>query len=167
LAKFRFELETLLRHKEDVEQKERDELFRRTYQQQMESRNRELLAAKFQEIANELSQKRSENAPHEEIEYFYLYLNRLTQEIKESEKRLSKLQSEVQAQKEAVIEATKQRKTLATMRAKKEVEFKLAQEREEQKEIDELVVTRYQSAKAEYPRASKTQQRETAAEREQ
>jgi flagellar protein FliJ len=145
LAKFRFGLETLLQYREDVEQKERDELFRRTYQYQVEIQKRNELTVKFQETMNELSQKQSENAPHSELDFFYRYLNRLTQEIKESEKRLSQLHTEVQSQKEAVIEATKKKKTLATMRAKKKVEFMAAVDSQEQKEIDELVVNRYTS----------------------
>jgi flagellar protein FliJ len=143
LAKFQFGLQTLLQYREDVEQKERDELFRRTYQYQVEIQKRNELTVKFQETMVELSQKRSENASHREFDYFYRYLDRLSQEIKDSEKRLSQLHGDVQSQKEAVIEATKKQKTLATMRAKKKRDFMTAVDIREQKEVDELVVTRY------------------------
>jgi flagellar protein FliJ len=143
LARFRFSLETLLQYREDVEQKERDELFRRTYRCQVESQKRNELTAQFQKTMNELSQKRSENAAHRELDLFYKYLNRLTQEIKESEKRLERMQAEVQSQKEAVIDATMKKKTLATMREKKKRNFMAAVDSQEQKDIDELVVTRY------------------------
>jgi flagellar protein FliJ len=145
LAIFRFGLETLLQYREDVEQKERDELFRRTYKYQVETQKRNELAVKLQETMVELSQKRSENAPHPEFDIFYKYLNRLAQEIKECDKCLLQLQAEVQSQKEVVIEATKKKKTLATMRAKKKRDFMAAVDSREQKEIDELVVTRYTS----------------------
>jgi flagellar export protein FliJ len=150
VAKFRFSLETLLRHRENIEQKERDELLQITYKYQMELHNREDLSAKFQETLNELSLKRNENPASPELNYYYLYLNRLTYEIGECEKRLLKLQSEVQAQKEVVIEASKKKKTLATMKAKKEREYVIAQDKQEQKEVDELVVTRYVSRESEY-----------------
>jgi flagellar export protein FliJ len=143
VATFRFGLETLLRHREEIEQKELDELFRRTYKYQIEVNKYNDLSSQLQQTMKELSQRQSENAPHRELDYYHLYLRRLTQEIKESEKRLTLLQSEVQSQKEAVVEAAKKRKTLATMRAKKEKEFLTAVEKQEQKEIDELVVTRY------------------------
>jgi flagellar export protein FliJ len=145
LAKFRFGLESVLRYREDVEQKEKDEFFRRTYQYQLEINKRNELAAKLQETMKELSQKRSENASHGELDFFYSYLNRLTHEIKESEKRLAQLHADVQLQKEVVIDATKKRKTLATMRTKKKREFIAAAESQEQKEVDELVVNRYTS----------------------
>lgn len=143
MPKFKFSLETLLRHREETEQRERDELFRITYKHQVEINHRNGLTAKFQETMNEIAERCENNAIDQDLNLSYLYLNRLTQEIKESEKRLTQLQNEVQAQKEAVIEAAKRRKTLASMKAKQEKEFNVAMEKKEQKEIDDLVVTRY------------------------
>jgi flagellar export protein FliJ len=143
VPKFKFSLETLLRHREDIEQRERDELLRLTYKYQVELVNRNGLTAKYQETMEEIALKCARNAIDEELSWFYLYLNRLTHEIKECEARLTKLKSEVQAQKEAVVEASKKRKTLASLKAKKEKEFTFAMEKQEQKEIDDLVVTRY------------------------
>jgi flagellar protein FliJ len=158
LAKFQFGLETLLQYREDVEQKERDELFRRDYKYQVEIQKRNELTVKFREIMAELSQKRSENASHMELDFFYRYLNRLTLEIEENGKRLSQLQSEVQLQKEAVIEATKKKKTLAVMREKKQREFLAAADSREQNDVDELVVTRYASKESNYSRNIKDPQ---------
>ena len=143
MAKFIFNLETLLRHREDTEQRERDELMRINYKHQVEVNHRNSLSAKFQETMNDIAQRCQTNAIDEELNWSYSYLNRLTHEIRESEKRLTQLQSEVQAQKEVVIEAAKKRKTLASLRAKKEKEFLVALDKQEQKEIDDLVVTRY------------------------
>jgi flagellar protein FliJ len=143
LPRFRFSLETLLRHREDLEQRERDELLRITYKQQVEVNHRNSLTAKFQETMNEITQRYEQNTIDQELNWAYLYLNRLTHEIKESEKRLTQLHSEVQAQKDVVIEAAKKRKVIASMKAKKEKEFIAAMEKQEQKEIDDLVVTRY------------------------
>jgi flagellar export protein FliJ len=151
LPKFLFSLETLLRHREDLEQKERDELLRLTYRYQTELRHRDDLSVKFRETMKELSLKSSANTEHKELNLFYLYLNRLTHEIGESEKRLVQLQSEVQAQKEVVIEAGKKRKVLASLKSKKAKEFAFEMEKQEQKEIDEMVVTRYKSRESGYP----------------
>jgi flagellar export protein FliJ len=143
LPKFKFSLETLLRHRENLEQSARDELLRLTYNYQVELGRREGLRAKSQETMKELSLKRAENTASEELEWFYLYLNRLAQEIWESTKRLEQLDSEVQAQKIVVIEASKKRKTLDLMKAKRQRQFAFALEKQEQREIDELVVTRF------------------------
>ena len=143
MPKFKFSLETLLQHREETEQREREELFRITYKHQVEVNHRNNLTARFEETMNEIAQICKSTAIDQDINLSYRYLNRLTQEIKESEKRLAQLQSEVQAQTEAVIEAAKKRKTLASMKAKQEKEFVIAMEKKEQKEIDDLVVTRY------------------------
>jgi flagellar protein FliJ len=143
LPKFRFSLETLLRHREDIEQREKEELLRRTYKYQLEVGHRNDLNARYQETTKEIARKSASNPNDPELNWFYLYLNRLAQEMKECEVRLAKLQSEVQSQKEAVIEASKKRKTLASLKTKREKEFIFEMEKQEQKEIDDLVVTRY------------------------
>jgi flagellar protein FliJ len=143
LAKFVFSLETLLQHRERIEQKERDELLKLNYKHQLELRNKEELTARLNATMEDLSRKQSENPVSQEMDCFYFYINRLKQEIKASEKRLEQLDLEVQKQKVAVIEATKKKKTLASLKAKKEKEFVFALAKQEQKEVDELVVTRY------------------------
>ena len=132
-----------MRHREDIEQREKEELLRLTYKYQIEVSNRNGLIAKYQETTKEIARKYAANANDPELNWFYLYLNRLTSEINECEIRLAKLQSEVQAQKDAVIEASKKRKTLASLKTKREKEFIYEMEKREQKEIDDLVVTRY------------------------
>jgi flagellar export protein FliJ len=145
VGKFVFNLETLLRFREDVEQKERDELFRRTFRHQMELRRRDELNAKYHETMNSLSQTQTERPAGHELICYNRYLDRLTREIHECEQCLQKLQSEVQQQKETVIEASKKRKTLGILRQKKEKEYLVNEEKRMQQEIDDLVVTRYVS----------------------
>jgi flagellar export protein FliJ len=136
-------LEAVLRHRETLEQNEKDELFRRLYRFQTEQGRRNELNARLTETVKELSLKRSANVDHNELNWHYLYIDRLSHEIKQSEKRLAELDKQVQAQKEAVIEATKKRKTISSLRSKREKEFIFEVERQEQKDIDDLVVTRY------------------------
>jgi flagellar protein FliJ len=160
LAKFVFSLETLLQHRERIEQRERDELFRLNYKYQVELRNREGLIDNLKKTLEDLSRKQAENPVSQELSWFYLYISRLRQEIKESEERLSKLELEVQKQKETVVEASKKKKVLASLKAKKEKEFLFALEKQEQKEIDELVATRYVNKEPKRP-ASQLKERES------
>ena len=166
LPKFLFSLETLLRHREDLEQKERDELLRLTYRYQTELRRRDDLSLKFRDTMRDISIKRSENSDHLELNWHYLYINRLTQEIGESETCLARLQSEIEAQKEVVIEAAKKKKVLASLRSRREKEFTAAAEKQEQKEVDDLVVTRYGMRKAGQKETSDEQKQAPAVKRE-
>lgn len=155
LAKFVFTLETLLRHRINLEQKARDALLRLTYEYQVEQDHREGLSGKFKENMELLSLKRSQNSDHQELNWFYLYLNRLTHEIGECEKRLLQLKKEIQTQKEVVVEASKKRKTLTAMKAKKEKAYLKELEKQEQKEIDDLVLTRYAAKDAGHTEAAR------------
>jgi len=163
LPKFAYNLETLLRYREEIEDRERDELHRLNYRHQVEESIRGELAAKMQNTMNDLAAICADRSQDQELTWFHRYLNRLTCEIKECEKRLAQLKSEIEAQKEAVIEASKNRKTLSSMKAKKQKDFLLDLERREQKEIDDLVVTRYSKAESQRQNSSGIRRSESAA----
>jgi flagellar export protein FliJ len=133
----------LLQHRERIEQRERDELFKLNYKYQVELRNWEGLKGKLDESREELGQKQMEPGSSQELHWFYLYMQKLTGDINESQKRLAQMELEIQKQKQNVIEASKKKKTLASLRAKKEKEFIYELQKQEQKEIDEIVATRY------------------------
>jgi flagellar FliJ protein len=156
VPKFKFSLETLLRHRDDIEQRERDVLFRLNYKYQTEIRHRDGLSVKFRETMDELASKRMNLTDHLELNWFHLYMKRLTHEIAESEKRLAQIDAEVQTQKKVVIEASKKKKVLSSLKTKKEREFIAEMEKQEQKEIDEIVVTRFAGRESEYRRNSET-----------
>ena len=143
MKKFLFSLETLLRYREQIEQKKRDELSRIIYKHQMELQHHRLLNMRRQETLKELTVQQSENASIRELNWFYLYIDRLDYEIRESEERLLQLEKEMNAQRAIVIEASKKTKILSTMRAKREKEYIDLVDKQEQKDIDEIVVTHF------------------------
>jgi flagellar export protein FliJ len=143
LAKFRFALETLLRYRQNIEDKERDAMLRLWFEYQTEIRNRADLNVKRHQTMSQIVRMQTENQDQKELAWFYLYLNRLTLEINECEKSLLKLESEIQIQKEVLLEASKKRKTLSSMKARQKKDFIRDLERQEQREVDELVVSRF------------------------
>ncbi|MBP1624059.1 MAG: Flagellar FliJ protein [Acidobacteria bacterium] len=143
MGKFKYNLETLLQYREEIENRERDALHQLTCRHQLEENIRNGLAAKLHETMHDLVAMCGDRSRDQELTWFHLYLTRLTREISESDKRLAQLKSEIRAQKEAVMNAMKNRKTLASMKAKKEKEFFVELGRQEQKEMDDLVLARY------------------------
>ncbi|HYK88135.1 MAG TPA: flagellar export protein FliJ [Acidobacteriota bacterium] len=144
MKKFVFNLETLLQHRITVEEKERNELRRLQYLFQTEINHRNTLHNRLGETALELSQLQSGNATDSgEVEWFCLYMDRMRHEIALSDKRIAQLEQDLQAQKVAVIEATKKTKVLDSLKTRKQKEYSLAVERQGQKAIDEIVVTRF------------------------
>jgi flagellar FliJ protein len=143
MAKFRFSLQTLLRYREDAEQAARDEMMLRVSRQQQEQRKLDDLKNRRAENAAEMAAKQQDNTAYDELIYYRMYLDRLDYEIENSHNRLVRLRAEVEVQRKKLVEASKKRKTLTSLRDKKEKEFKLELDRTFQKEIDDIVVIRH------------------------
>ena len=143
MAKFRFSLQALLKRREDVEQAARDEMMLRVSRQQQEQQKLDDLRNRRNETAVEMAGKQQEDTAYGELIYYRMYLDRLDLEIENSHRRLVRLKAEVEIQRKILVEASKKRKTLSSLRDKKEKEFKLALEKTFQKEIDDIVVLRH------------------------
>ena len=146
MAKFRFSLQTLLRRREDAEQLARDEMMLRMSRQQQEQKKLDDFKNRRAETAEEMAAKQLDNKAYGELIYYRMYLDRLDMEIENSHRRLVRLRAEVEVQRKVLVEASKKRKTLTSLREKKEKAFNRELEKTFQKEIDELVVLRHKRA---------------------
>ncbi|MBP1600997.1 MAG: hypothetical protein H6Q06_1148, partial [Acidobacteria bacterium] len=72
MKKFSFNLETLLRHRKYLEEKERHELSRLFFTYQSELNQRQTIERKYLETLAELARKRQGNLDHQEMSWFYL-----------------------------------------------------------------------------------------------
>ena len=145
MARFRFNLQTILQYREGLEQNARDELMLRSFRLQSEQRKLHELQEKSSMTAAEMAVKQHENQMHGELIDYRLYLDRLRVEMENSQKNIVRLRTEVEEQKKVVVEASRKRKTLSSMRDKKEKAFNIEQEKTWQKEMDDLVVVRHKS----------------------
>jgi len=143
MAKFRFSLQALLRRREDVEQAARDEMMLRVSRQQQEQQKLDELKSRRVETSAEMAEKQLEDTAYGELIYYRMYLDRLDYEIENSQRRLVRLRAEAEVQRKVLVEASKKRKILTSLRDKKEKEFKLELEKTFQREIDEIVVLRH------------------------
>ena len=143
MPKFRFSLQTLLRYREDAEQAARDEMMLRVSRQQQEQQKLDDLKSRRAETSAEMAAKQMEDTAYDELVFYRMYLDRLDYEIENSNRRLVRLKAEVEVQRKVLVEASKKRKTLTSLREKKEKEFKVILEKTFQKEIDDIVVIRH------------------------
>jgi flagellar export protein FliJ len=143
MKRFSFPLETLLNHKKIIEDKERNELLRLRSLLQKESSLLQELKDRHRETLEGLAQQRGAGADQAEIEWFCVYLNRLKHEQEQSRKKIAALEKDVERQKTAVVEASKQMKVIDTLKSKQHRQYVSVAEKEEQKAVDELVVIRY------------------------
>jgi len=144
MKRFAFGLETLLRHRRNLEEKQRIELSRLHSQRQSQLDRRKELLDRQEDALAELTEKRlDDTADHEEIHWFYPYLGRLQSEISMCEKRIVQLEEAIEVQKTTVIQVSKDRKVLDKLKSKQEKEFNTVLEKREQKTIDELVTVQF------------------------
>lgn len=146
MPKFKFSLQTLLQRREDAEQTARDEMMLRLSRQQQEQQRLDDLKKRRSENAAEMAEKQQDKTAYDELVYYRLYIDRLDQEIDTGKRRIVRLKAEVEIQRKVLIEASKKRKTLTSLRDRKEKEFKLESDRTFQREIDDLVVLRHNHA---------------------
>ncbi len=143
MKRFAFNLETLLRHRKNLEEKERVALSRIYSQLQNEVNRRNELLVKQNEVLAELSDKRSTGSDCEEMHWFYPYLKRLEVELGVCAKQIALLEETFEAQRRLVVQASQNRKVLDSLKSKKEKEFNTDIEKQEQKAIEELVTVKF------------------------
>jgi len=143
MKKFAFRLETLLRYRKNLEEKEQAALFHLLSMHQRESSHLEGLQRKHQEVLVELTEQRSTGADYGESSWFYLYLDRLRFEMRRSAERINRLERDIQEQKGILVEASKNKKILDSLKKQKKKAYVSAGEKEEQKSVDDLVVIRF------------------------
>jgi flagellar FliJ protein len=143
MKRFAFRLETLLHYRKNLEEKEQAVLFQLVSRLQRESNHLHDLQAKHQETLNELTQMRCEGAEYRETSWFYLYLDRLRFEMRRSAERIRQLEQDIQEQKAVLVEASKRKKILDSLKTRERKAFDSTLDKQEQKAVDEIVVVRF------------------------
>ncbi len=143
MKRFAFRLETVLRHRRNLEEKERNELFRLVSMLNQKVEQMKRLQDKSDETIQELTGKKLEEFEHSEIGWFHTYLEHLRREMEKCRSQIAQLEDQIQLQKVALIEASKRKKIIDTLKTRQEKEYFVRVEKEEQKAIDEIVVIRF------------------------
>lgn len=142
MKKFSFNLENLLRHRRNIEEREKTALSRIQFNLLTEQRKREQIARKNLEALVELESLRRASAGQEELRFYYPYLERLRHEAELSDQSIVRLEKELHEQKSAVLTASRNKKVIEILKSRKKSEFLAEVDRQEQKAIDEMVVSR-------------------------
>ena len=143
MRNFVFHLDTLLRHRKRLEEKERERLAWVHYRLENERRCLRELQSKHAEVRTEMAGLEPRNYDPAEVGWYCVFLNRLDRQMDQVQKRIVGLKSELERQMALWVERTKDRRVLEHLQEKKEHEHVLAMDRLEQKTVDELVVTRF------------------------
>jgi flagellar protein FliJ len=142
MKKFSFNLENLLQHRKNLEEREKTALSRIQYNLQNEQNRRDQILARNLEALAELEALRRSNSTQDELRLYYPYLDRLKHEADKSAQNIVRLEKELQEQKSVVLVASRNKKVIETLKSRKKAEHMLEADRQEQKFIDEVVVSR-------------------------
>ena len=143
MKKFLFSLETLLQYRRNLEEMERTKFSRIRGELLAALAHRESLCARQARTFSELTLEKMGGCDSQEIDWFYRFLDRLAYEIKRSAKQIAELEKQLEKQKEIMIETSRAKKIIENLEQKKKKEFLSSLERQEQKSVDEMVVTRF------------------------
>ncbi len=143
MKKFVFRLETLLQHRINIEDKERDKFSRMRAELRVEMNHKDTLCARQAETLSELLMTKSSGSDCQEIGLYYRFLDRLAYEVKKSSQKIAELEQRIEKQKQVMIEASRKKQVIENLKKKRHREYNVALEREDQINIDEIVVTRF------------------------
>jgi len=131
-----------LQHRKNLEEREKTALSRIQYNLQNEQNRRDQILARNLEALAELEALRRSNSTQDELRLYYPYLDRLKHEADKSAQNIVRLEKELQEQKSVVLVASRNKKVIETLKSRKKAEHMLEADRQEQKFIDEVVVSR-------------------------
>jgi len=143
MKRFAFALETLLNYRTHLEEAEKTRLTQAHFLLKQEQMRLEQLLRRHLETMKSLTQHRRDCAEYSEIRLHTLFLDRTRKEIGECNMEIGRLEKELQARLRAYADASRGRKVMENLKSRRRRQFDVALDRDEQKLIDELVVSRY------------------------
>jgi len=143
MPKFRFKFQTLLAHHRRVEDQRQRDLAqhlrsRMIFQDQIRDMQDTIRDSKLS-MTDGLVGKVDLNR----VGQFARYSGHAAQRARQIVVKLAAVEKQVEASRQSLLEATKQRKALELLRDKHEAQWRYEQDRRETNELDELASTRY------------------------
>jgi len=143
MAKFRFRFETLLAHRRRIEDQRQRDLAKHL-------RTRMILVDQIRDMQETIRQSKQEmtdglvgHVDLTRVGQFARYSGHAAARARQIVVRLASLEKQIEQARQALVEATRQRKALEKLREKHEAQWQYEQNRRETNELDELAVTRY------------------------
>ena len=144
---YRFNLESLLRHRKFIEDAKQKELALIQGQLNYELRQLMVLKEKLMQTVNEFKKRQSSNMRPQEFCMFRGYSSHLNKEINEQQKTIEKVEKKVKIARSELLSAVKDRKILEKLKEKRKKEFLREKAISEQKLTNEAAVAQYNRKK--------------------
>ncbi len=144
MKRFRFKLDSVLRYRANIEDREKRILFSIAAQISSERKRLDEYNQNYFVSQSELIERENLKCPDEhEVILYRTYLKKLSALIKEKQEELEKLRLRFETQKEIVLTAYKRRRVLDLLKKKQFQEYCVYVDKEEQKYVDELQLLKF------------------------
>ncbi len=144
MKRFRFTLDSVLKYRSNIEEREKRILASIAGLISSEKKRLEEFNRKYFASQTELIEKESLKCLDEhEVILYRTYLKKLSALIKEKKEELEKLRLRFETQKEMVLKAYKNRRILDLLKKKRFQEYCIKVDKEEQKCVDELQLLKF------------------------
>jgi flagellar protein FliJ len=143
MKKFVFRFETLLKHRRNIEEREQEKFTRIRSEMLAEIARQDALIAEQNQTRKQLVSLQSSGCDLQEIQWCYAFIDYLDQELKKSIGRLIELEKKIEEQRRIMVAASRDKKIIENLKSKRTREYLISSEREEQRNLDEIVVTRF------------------------
>lgn len=147
MKKFFFSLDTVLRYKEQILDNLKGEHARILQKIRMCEQEIEALEQERMDCAREFGRKRERGMAINDIRTYENYLESLRLKIIQKKNQLERLLEEEEKKREQVVEAKKETASIEKLRERKLMEYDKQVQKEEERFIEEFVVTKNALAK--------------------
>lgn len=140
MASKQFELEQVLKYRTEIERMRKQEFAAAKQDFERASDKLSQEEALVEDLSNEFSHCHGKLDSIEDLRMFSAFFARKREEIKEQKERVDHLGHVLSDRRETMLDATKDKKVLESLKEKKAKEFRLAMDQKEQAFIDEIAV---------------------------
>ena len=144
---YRFNLESLLRHRKFIEDAKQKELALVQGRLNQELRRLIVLKESLMRSVSEFKKRQGSNMQAQEFCLFRGYSSHLNKEITEQQKRIENVEKQVKIARAELLSAVKDRKILEKLKEKRKNEFLRTKAKREQKLTNEAAVAQYNRKK--------------------
>lgn len=140
VASRRFELEQVLKYRTEIERTRKQEfsVAKQNFEHACERLNHE--QAKLEGLSKEFCNRQAELNSIEDLRMYSDFFGRKREEIKDHKEQVDQLEHVVSDRREILLDASKEKKVLETLKDKNEKEFRLAMDKKEQEFMDEIAI---------------------------
>lgn len=141
---FKFRMQTILDHKLDLEEKEKEKLGKILAELERAKAYKQMLQQRRVQASQELKAKqRAGGIDVNELRRYTYYLKKLDNDIVEATLAIEQIKARERQQRQALLEAAMERKKYEKIKEKHQEEFEAEQAEKERKLIDELATVKF------------------------